>query len=63
MQDEEPEQTEEEHEMEALENEDESNKEAKEEVCCNGRKGDMYCRVSCKVVANDVYDSKWCDLV
>ena len=39
------------------------NNDPNEEVCCNGRTGDIYCKVSCKVVANDLYDSKWCDLV
>jgi len=52
-----------EKEQSLYENEDRTNNEAVEEVCCNGRTGDLYCKVSCKVVANDIYDSKWCELV
>ena len=33
------------------------------EVCCDGRRGNTYCLVTFKEVENEVYDSKWCDLV
>jgi hypothetical protein len=43
--------------------EDEDDSDDNKEVCCDGRTGEIYCRVTCKVVENEVYDSKWCDLV
>ena len=32
------------------------------EVCCSGKTEDRYCRVTCNVVENEVYDAKWCDV-
>ena len=52
----------------ALSNEDDdddkekNNKELMEdaEACCSGKTEDRYCRVTCYVVENEVYDAKWC---
>ena len=42
---------------------DKEDDEETKEVCCDGRRGNTYCLVTFKEVENEVYDSKWCDLV
>ena len=33
------------------------------DICCSGRTADRYCRVTCNIIENEVYDSKWCEVV